>query len=105
MEEDFHGRSLMSYFAELERGNTRLGVAGKIRTPQEAERAMEAGIDWIMLGRAAILHHDFPLKYKQDPTFVPVSNPVSREHLAAEGLSEVFIDYMASWPGFVAESN
>jgi hypothetical protein len=56
-----------------------------------------------MLGRAAILHHDFPNRYFQDEGFSPVENPVTREYLEAEGLSEKFIDYMASWPGFVAE--
>jgi hypothetical protein len=28
--------------------------------------------------------------------------PVSRDHLASQGLSPTFIDYMASWKGFVA---
>tara|TARA_R110002072_G_scaffold31735_18_gene97709 strand:- start:30041 stop:31153 length:1113 start_codon:yes stop_codon:yes gene_type:complete len=102
-EEAFKGRSLMSYFAELERGDVRLGVAGKIRTPAEAETAMAAGVDWIMLGRAAILHHNFPDLYAADKGFKPIENPVSRQHLAAEGLSENFISYMGNWPGFVAE--
>ncbi|MEX0962723.1 MAG: NADH:flavin oxidoreductase [Pseudohongiellaceae bacterium] len=94
------GRTLMSYFTELDRGEVRLGVAGKIRTPDEAERALAAGADWIMLGRAAILHHDFPNLYRANPDFVPVTNPVSRSHLVEEGLSEKFIAYMDSWEGF-----
>ena len=102
-EEAHQGRPLISYFTELERGRTRLGVAGKIRTPEEAERTLAAGVDWVMLGRAAILHHDFPRKYAEDATFEPVALPVSRAHLAGEGLSPVFVDYMAAWPGFVAD--
>ena len=102
-EEEFTGRTLMSCFTELDRGGVRLGVAGKIRTPEDAETALAAGADWIMLGRAAILHHDFPNRYEADPRFVPVDNPVTREYLAAEGLSEAFIDYMAGWKGFVTE--
>lgn len=102
-EEAHQGRTLMSYFTELERGDVRLGVAGKIRTPEEAERALAAGADWIMLGRAAILHHDFPLRYAEDREFVPVENPVSRAHLVDEGLSDNFITYMQSWEGFVEE--
>jgi hypothetical protein len=27
--------------------------------------------------------------------------PVSRDHLATEGLSEKFIEYMSGWAGFV----
>ena len=58
-EEEFKGKSLIKHFAELERGNTRLGVAGNIRTPQDAVKAID-DVDWVMLGRAAILNHDFP---------------------------------------------
>jgi len=100
-EEAMQGRTLMSYFTELDRGDVRLGVAGKIRTPAEAEKALAAGADWIMLGRAAILHHDFPNRYSEDPSFTPVENPVSRSYLTEEGLSDKFIAYMQSWEGFV----
>ena len=102
-EDEFKGRSLLSYFAELPRGDTRLGVAGKIRTPTDAEAALASGIDWIMLGRAAILHHDFPNRYAADRNFTPVENPVTCDYLASEGLSEKFIGYMAGWAGFVAD--
>jgi len=27
---------------------------------------------------------------------------VTREHLRQEGLGEAFVNYMATWPGFVA---
>jgi 2,4-dienoyl-CoA reductase-like NADH-dependent reductase (Old Yellow Enzyme family) len=101
-EEAMQGKTLMSYFTELDRGDVRLGVAGKIRTPQEAEKALAAGADWIMLGRAAILHHDFPNRYREDTGFTPVKNPVPRSHLVDEGLSDKFITYMQSWEGFVA---
>lgn len=102
-EEAHKGQTLMAHFTELDRGNTRLGAAGKIRTPAEAEAALAAGIDWIMLGRAAILHHDFPRRYLDDPNFQPSSLPVTRDYLAAEGLSPKFVDYMAGWKGFVAD--
>jgi len=102
-EEEFKGRTLLSYFTELKRGTCRLGAAGKIRTPREAEQALQAGLDWVMLGRAAILHHDYPKLYQENSQFVPIENPVTREHLAKEGLSPKFVDYMASWKGFVEE--
>ena len=85
----------------MPRGKVRLGVAGQIRTPEEAEKALSAGVDWIMLGRAAILHHDFPQLYQADSQFAPVELPVTREHLAKEGLSEKFVTYMSGWGGFV----
>lgn len=102
-EEAFKGRSLMSYFTELERGDVRLGAAGKIRTPQEVQSVLDQGCDYVLLGRAAIVHHDFPELMKADPGFQPLDNPVSVEHLRAEGLGDAFVQYMQSWPGFVAE--
>lgn len=100
-EEAHQGKPLISYFTELDRGNVRLGVAGKIRTPEEAEAVMNEGVDWVMLGRAAILHHDFPKRYAADSRFVPVDLPVTRQYLNDEGLSDTFVTYMDNWKGFV----
>ena len=102
-QEEFKGRTLLSYFTDLERGKVALGIAGKLRTPEEIRQAMEANIDFILLGRAAILHHDYPLQMQADHDFQPVTNPVSPEHLRNEGLGEVFVDYMRTWKGFVVE--
>ena len=103
-EDEYKGRTLMSYFTELNRHNTRLGVAGKIRTPQEAEATMAAGADWIMLGRAAMLQHDWPNRYKADPSFKPVEMPVPRKYLESEGISPKFQDYIQGrWPEFFAD--
>jgi 2,4-dienoyl-CoA reductase-like NADH-dependent reductase (Old Yellow Enzyme family) len=101
-EEDMQGKSLLAHFTELRRGDVRLGCAGKIRTPAEAELALASGVDFIILGRAAILHHDFPLQLQRNPNFAPVEPPVSVEYLRKEGLSDRFVDYMRNWPGFVA---
>ncbi|MEM7078310.1 MAG: NADH:flavin oxidoreductase [Pseudomonadota bacterium] len=101
-EEDTHqDKSLLGHFVELPRGATRLGVAGKIRTPADAGAVLDAGCDWVMLGRAAILHHNFP-QLVSAGDFTPVALPVTREYLESEGLSEKFVDYMSGWPGFVA---
>jgi 2,4-dienoyl-CoA reductase-like NADH-dependent reductase (Old Yellow Enzyme family) len=97
----FKGRTLLSYFTELQRGNVALGIAGKLRNPEEVNQAMEADIDFVMLGRAAILHHDFPRQMETDPNFTPIKNPVSADHLRKEGLGEAFIAYMSGWKGFV----
>ena len=101
-EEEFKGKTLLSYFTELKRGATRLGAAGSIRSPKDAERALSKGLDWIMLGRAGMLHHDFPNLYKANPKFSPVDIPVSRGYLLNEGLSDVFIEYISQW-GFTSE--
>ena len=97
----FAGRTLMSCFTELDRGAVRLGVAGKITSGPVAARMLAEGADFVLLGRAAILHHDFPERVQADSGFVQASLPVSREHLVAEGLGPKFVDYMSTWKGFV----
>jgi len=94
---------LIDHFTALPRGETRLGVAGKLMSAELCRKALEHGADFPILGRAAILHHDFPLKVAADPDFRSIALPVTRAHLRAERLSPVFVDYMASWKGFVAE--
>ena len=103
-DEALKGRSLMSYFTELKRGNVRLGAAGKLTTGEGVHRAMKAGLDFVVIGRAAILHHDFPKRVAANPSFTPTPNPVTPEYLHAEGLSDAFVAYMRAWKGFVTES-
>jgi 2,4-dienoyl-CoA reductase-like NADH-dependent reductase (Old Yellow Enzyme family) len=101
VEEAFQGRPLLSYFTELDRGETRLGVAGKIYTARDAKRCLQQGVDFVTLGRAAILHHDFPHQVMTNPEFESVTNPVSADYLRSQGLGEAFIAYMSRWDGFV----
>jgi len=101
-EEEFHGRSLLSCFTELERGRVRLACAGKIMSGPQALQCLEAGADFVVIGRAAILHHDFPQRVKADPQFRATPVPVSEDHLRRERLGPAFIAYMKTWKGFVA---
>lgn len=101
VEEAFQGRTLLSCFTDLQRGNVRLGTAGKVRTADDARRCLEAGVDFVMLGRAAILHHDFPNRLEAEADFEPVSNPVTADYLRSQGLGEAFVTYMSTWGGFV----
>jgi 2,4-dienoyl-CoA reductase-like NADH-dependent reductase (Old Yellow Enzyme family) len=100
-EEEFQGQPLMSYFTDLTRGDVRLGVAGKLRTGADAARCIDMGADFVTIGRAAILHHDFPEKLKANSDFESVQLPVSAAYLRSEGLGEAFIRYMSTWEGFV----
>ncbi len=98
----FRGRSLMSVFTELDRGGVRVGAAGKVSSASDARRCLEEGCDFVLVGRAAILHHDYPTRVAAQGDFAPVGLPVTREYLAAEGLGPAFVDYMSGWKGFVA---
>jgi 2,4-dienoyl-CoA reductase-like NADH-dependent reductase (Old Yellow Enzyme family) len=101
VEEAFRDRPLMSWFTDLPRGKVRLGVAGKIMTPHVAAGLIEAGADFVLIGRAAILHHDWPQKARRE-TFAPVALPVTPDYLAEEGLGARFIRYLRTFDGFVA---
>lgn len=100
---DAPGRTLASYFAELDRGAVRLGAAGKIMSAEDARALMAAGYDFPLFGRAAILHHDLPKRVAADPDFVSTPTPVTEAYLHSEGLGPAFANYMRTWKGFVAE--
>ena len=97
------GRNLMSYFTDLPRHGVRLGAAGKISRGADAERVLAAGMDFVVVGRSAVLHHDFARRVAADPAFEPAPIPVSPEYLRSEGLSDTFIKYMRHWKGFVTD--
>jgi 2,4-dienoyl-CoA reductase-like NADH-dependent reductase (Old Yellow Enzyme family) len=100
----YAGKPLISHFAALNRGATRLGVAGKIMDTVTANRCLDSGVDFVMIGRGAMLHHDFARRALADPAFCCIERPVSRAHLQAEGLGPAFLQYVSStWPRFVAD--
>lgn len=103
VETEFAGKPLIDWFADLPRGRTRLGVAGKLTSAEECRRALEHGADFAILGRAAILHHDFPRRVEADPDFRSTALPVTRAYLRQERLGPAFIKYMNGWKGFVAQ--
>lgn len=99
--EAYAGTRLIDHFTDLPRNNTALGVAGKITTAARARECLQAGADYVLIGRGAILHHDFPERALADEAFESRPLPVPRETLAEEGLSDTFIKYMENWKGFV----
>jgi 2,4-dienoyl-CoA reductase-like NADH-dependent reductase (Old Yellow Enzyme family) len=103
-EAGFKGRPLLSWFTDPERGGVRLGAAGKLTTGAACTRALDAGLDFVVVGRSAILHHDFASRVCENPSFTPVPLPVAEAHLVAEGLGPAFVGYKKTWKGFVAEA-
>jgi 2,4-dienoyl-CoA reductase-like NADH-dependent reductase (Old Yellow Enzyme family) len=100
--EDAHkGRTLMSFFTDLPRGDVRLGAAGKVMTGESAAGVLEAGCDYVVVGRGAILRHDFPNRVHADAAYQSPQTPVTVQHLRDEGLSPAFVQYMRQWPNFV----
>ena len=93
--------NLLEHILQLNYKNVKLTVAGNIRDGNDVKRVLNAGVDFVTIGRSAILHHDFPMKVIDNPDFLPVKNPVSEDYLKSEGLSNTFINYMSKWPGFI----
>ena len=102
-EEQYKGKSLLTYFTELDRKNVLLTVAGGIKSAQDVREVLDAGVDFVTIGHSAILHHDFPKKVMENDNFEPTSTPVSKDYLRKEGLGEDFIEYMTRWSGFVKQ--
>jgi 2,4-dienoyl-CoA reductase-like NADH-dependent reductase (Old Yellow Enzyme family) len=96
-------KPLLDYFTELDRGRVRLGAAGKIHSGADALRALNSGLDFVIIGRGGILHHDFPRQVEANPDFVAAALPVSAAQLQKEGLGPAFVDYMRGWEGFVSD--
>ena len=97
----YQEKKLLEHFTDLDMKEVKLTVAGNIRTAEDVRTVIDAGVDFVTIGRAAILHHDFPQRVLADDNFVPISLPASRDYLGKEGLSPNFIQYMTRWEGFV----
>ncbi|OJJ23336.1 NADH:flavin oxidoreductase [marine bacterium AO1-C] len=101
---EVNDQSLMTYLVEaLDRKAVKLTVAGKVRNGKAVQSVMDAGIDFVTIGTAAILHHDFPVKVINDPDFQTIQTPVTVEYLQNEGLGQPLIEYLQDrWTDFVA---
>ena len=104
VEAEFAERPLLDWFTTLPRHGVALGVAGKVRTAEHARAVLDAQVDFVLLGRAAILHHDVPRRLIRDRDFGFATAPVSEQHLRGEGVGPAFVEYLRTWKGFVAES-
>ena len=100
-DERYQDCSLLEHFTSLERKQVKLTVAGKINNGQDVRKVLESNVDFVAIGRSAILHHDFAQKIMDNPDFKPVEIPVSKDYLRQEGLGETFIEYLGKWKGFV----
>lgn len=103
-EEEFHGTTLLSHFTDLPRGDVRLGAAGKIESGPAAAGVIDAGCDFVKIGRAGLLEHDFPERVRRNPQHGSPTLPFSPEQLGQEGVSPAFVDYLRTFPGFVADA-
>ncbi len=95
-------KPLFSWFTDLPRHGVRLGVCGKIVSPATALELVNAGADFVFIGRTAILHHDWPARARGDAAFEPAALPVSPAYLEAQGVGPRFIRYLRTFENFVS---
>lgn len=100
-DERYQDQSLLGHFIDLDLKNVRLTVAGKINTGNDVRKVLDSKVDFVSIGRSAILHHDFPKRVMENAHFKPVSLPVSEAYMKSEGLGDDFVTYMRRWDGFV----
>lgn len=100
-EEAFQNLTLLAHFTQLDFKNVKLTVAGKIQDATDVSKILNAGVDFVTIGRSGILHHDFPMQVIQNPDFKPVDLPVSEKYLKQQGLGKDFINYLKRWPDFI----
>ena len=100
----FAGKPLIDWALDVKRGDARVGVSGHIRSAATARACIDKGADFVIMGRAAILHDDFPKQVAADPDFAMTPLPVSVDYLHSKAVSNRFIGYLRMWDGFVANS-
>lgn len=99
---EYHHKSLLDHFTELDYKHVKWTVAGNIRTGNDVQRVLDVGVDFVTIGRSAILHFDFPKQVLANPNFTPTALPVSETYLRNQGLGPDFVTYMKRWDGFVS---
>lgn len=77
-------------------------AAGGVWTREDAEAARAAGVDVVVLGRAAIAHPDWPQRIT-DPDFEPRRPPWSPEHLRDASVGPDLLDYLRGFAGMVED--
>ena len=63
---------------------------------------MEQGADFVGVARVAIAHPNWA-QGLNDANYEPKRPPFTRDELLTADLSQVFVDYMCNWKGFVVE--
>lgn len=100
---DASGGRIIDRFLDLERGEARLGVTGKVLSTADAQWCLDQGADFVGVGIGAIFHHDFARRALADPDFSARERPLTRSELAAEFVGPAFVDYLADgWDDLVA---
>ena len=75
---------------------------GSVWDASDAQFVIDEGADMVGVARVAIAHSDWATGL-DDGEYSPERPPFTPEHLISQGLSQVFVDYMRRWQGFVTD--
>ncbi len=100
-EDTIQNKTLLDHFNAIDFKSIKWTVSGKITSSDQIETLLKSGVDFVTIGRAAILHYDFPIQITENPNFKIKNTPVSESYLKSQGLGNRFITYMKRWPRFV----
>ena len=78
-------------------------AAGGIGSAADAERALDAGVEVLSIGRAAIVEPDWPRQVSM-PGWLPTAPPWTRERLAEVAVSDKLWTYLTLFPGLTVDS-
>src|SRR3546814_19941874 len=91
--EDGYDGLLIDHFTDLPRGDTRLGVAGKILDTAGARWCLDHGAAFVLVGTGGLLHHDFARRALADSALRFIPQPVPRAHPAADSNGPPLLDH------------
>ncbi len=75
-------------------------AAGGVWTREDAERAVEAGVDVVVVGRAGIAHPEWPRVF-DEPGWEPTRPTWGRDFLRSVDVSERLVGYLSKFSGMV----
>lgn len=78
-------------------------AAGGIGSAADAKRALDAGVEVLSIGRAAIVEPDWPRQVSM-PGWLPTAPPWTRERLAEVAVSDKLWTYLTLFPGLTVDS-
>ena len=67
----------------------------------DVQAVLDAGCDFALLGKAAIVCHDFARRAIADPAFLAPALPVAIDTLSEQGVSAGFAQYLRQMGGIV----
>ena len=95
-------RTLTEWFTKSIPNLPTIISTGGIWSTKDANNVMQQGADLIGVGRVAIPYPDWGANLNYEK-YDPPKMPFSAEQLLKAGLSDIFIDYMRNWKGFIKD--